>query len=141
MESLRTQDVEGSQLSEEEVEVVAELLARIGGNWYPERTRPALRAVGDRHREVARLIISTVKRSKAASQSDPGVGVSPEGKAFNFAGGDQLHVGATVIYRPPGEKRALTCRIERMERGRAYLVPAHREIGWVSPETLLLSKQ
>lgn len=131
-------------LSEEEVEVVAELLAGVGSNWYPERTRPALRAVGDRHREVARLILSAVKRSKEANQGVPGgsgAGGSPEGKTFNFAGDDQLHVGATVIYRPPGEKRALTCRIERMEHGRAYLVPANREIGWVSPETLVLSKQ
>jgi len=47
-------------------------------------------------------------------------------------------VGATVVYRPPGEKRALTCRIERMEHGRAFLVPAQREVGWVSVHTLLL---
>jgi hypothetical protein len=130
-------------LSEEEVELVAGMLAKIGGNWYPERTRPALRAVGDRHREVARLILDAVDRSKAedeAAQGGSGSSDLPEGKPFNFAGDDQLPVGTTVIYRPPGEKRALTCRIERREHGRAYLVPAHREIGWVSTQTLQLIK-
>ncbi|WP_246728485.1 hypothetical protein [Microvirga terricola] len=126
-------------MSDEEIEVVTELLARNGGNWYPERTKPALRAVSDRHREVARLILGAIDHSKAASQSAR-ASSAPEGKAFNFTTDDQLHVGATVIYRPPGEKRALTCRIERMEHGRAYLVPADREIGWVAPETLVLQK-
>lgn len=129
-------------MSEEEVELVAELLARVGGTWYPERTKPALRAVSNRHREVARLILDVVERSQAAEQEALEAGSTsdgaPEGKAFNFAGEDQLHVGATVVYRPPGEKRALTCRIERMEHGRAYLVPAQREVGWVPGHTLLL---
>jgi hypothetical protein len=41
------------------------------------------------------------------------------------------------VYYPPGDKRTLTCRIEKLEHGRAYLVPAHREIGWVSTHSLL----
>lgn len=127
-------------MSDNRVELVAELLAKIGGTWYPERTRPALRTVGNRHREVARLILMTIQSSAAAKQSAAG-DLAPEsiveGKAFNFAGEDQLHVGATVVYRRPGDKRALTCRIEKMEHGRAYLVPADREIGWVSTHTLL----
>ena len=129
-------------MSEEEVELVAELLARVGGAWYPERTKPALRPVSNRHREVARLVLDAVERSKAAEEEALETGsasdATPEGRAFSFAGEDQLHVGATVVYRPPGEKRALTCRIERMEHGRAYLVPAQREVGWVSVHTLLL---
>lgn len=123
-------------MSDNRVELVAELLAKIGGTWYPERTRPALRTVGSRHREVARLILMTIQDSASSTQRETG-GPVPEGKAFNFAGKDQLHVGATVVYRRPGDKRALTCRIERMEHGRAYLVPADREIGWVSTHTLL----
>ncbi|KLK93588.1 hypothetical protein AA309_07960 [Microvirga vignae] len=46
---------------------------------------------------------------------------------------DQFHVGTVVVYRPPGDQRALTCKIEKIEDGRAYLVPVpHRPIGWVS---------
>ncbi|AWM86495.1 hypothetical protein C4E04_06945 [Microvirga sp. 17 mud 1-3] len=94
----------GNDVSEEEVELVAELLARVGGAWYPERTKPALRPVSNRHREVARLILDAVERSKAAEEEALETGspsdATPEGRAFSFAGEDQLHVGATVVYRP-----------------------------------------
>ena len=130
-------------MTDEEVELVAELLAKVGGSWFPERTRPALRTINNRHREVARLIIAEIERSRKASQQVAAENSSPAPKAssgndsFNFANEDQLYVGATVVYRRPGEKRATTCKIEKMDHGRAYLVPYHREIGWVSTHTLL----
>ena len=128
-------------MTDEEVELIAELLAKVGGSWFPERTRPALRTINTRHREVARLLIDELDRAKgakdqAALESNP----TPEasgGDPFNFASDDQLYVGATVVYRNPGEKRAVTCKIEKMDHGRAYLVPHHREIGWVPTHTLL----
>jgi hypothetical protein len=43
-----------------------------------------------------------------------------------------------VVYRPPGDQRAITCRVERVEEGRAYLVPAPRaDVGWVSLDNLM----
>jgi len=55
----------------------------------------------------------------------------PERATVSDPGG--IQVGATVVYRPPGDQRAITCRIERIEDGRAYLVPVARpDIGWIS---------
>ncbi|KLK91155.1 hypothetical protein AA309_22185 [Microvirga vignae] len=132
-------------MNQDKVEAVAELLAKVGSNWYPERTRPALRTISKRHRVVAQLILAELDKLSDAEQDSESVDGSPsenldDVNAFNFAGDDQLYVGAAVVYRPPGEKRAITCLIDRMEHGRAYLVPAHREIGWVSTQTLSLPK-
>ncbi|RDI58644.1 hypothetical protein DES45_105167 [Microvirga subterranea] len=134
-----------TQMTEDEVEAIAELLAKVSGNWYPERTRPALRTINKRHRDVAQLILTELEQLKGADE-DGGSTAGPaeerpdDANAFNFAGDDQLYVGAAVVYRPPGEKRAITCWIEKMEKGRAFLVPAQREIGWVSTKTLSLPK-
>ncbi|WP_230532813.1 hypothetical protein [Microvirga roseola] len=126
-------------MSDEEVEKIAELLAKVGGSWFPERTKAALRAINSRHRDVARLVIAELDRTRGVEQEADSTGSPASGGAdpFNFAQDDQLYVGATVVYRPPGEKRAITCRVEKMDHGRAYLVPAPREIGWVSVHTLL----
>jgi len=129
-------------MTEEEIERVAELLAKVGGSWFPERTGPALRVVNNRHRDVARLILAELDRAKAAKEEADSLASaaadnSSRGDSYTFANEGQLHVGAMVVYRPPGEKRAITCTIERMDHGRAYLVPVHREIGWVSTHTLL----
>ena len=119
-------------MTDDEVEIVAQLLARVGGSWYPEqRMRPALRPVMTRHRDVARLVLAAIAREKSASDQD-----GPGANAFNFADDEQLYVGATVVYRPPGEKRAITCRIGKMDHGRAYLAAAPQEIGWVPVRSL-----
>lgn len=128
-------------MTEDKIELVAELLAKVGGNWYPERTRPALRTISKRHQAVAQLVLTELEQFSGSNQSTVSVDGSDsetvdEASAFNFAGDDQLYVGAAVVYRPPGEKRAITCLIEKMEHGRAYLVPAQREIGWVPTQTL-----
>jgi hypothetical protein len=129
------------ELTEEEIKLVAEVLANIGGNWYPERARSEPKPVTNRHREVARLIVAAVERSKAANQSATEVGSaserSLEAPSSNGTEDDKLHIGATALYRPPGDKRTFACRIEKLEDGRAYVVPEHREIGWVSTHSLL----
>ncbi|WP_133239311.1 hypothetical protein [Microvirga sp. KLBC 81] len=128
-------------MTEEEIKLVAEVLANIGGNWYPERARSEPKPVTNRHREVARLIVGAVERSKAANQSATDVGSasdrSVEAQSPNGTEDDKLNVGAKVLYRPPGDKRTFPCRIEELEGGRAYVVPEHREIGWVSTHSLL----
>lgn len=127
-------------MTEEEIKLVAEMLAKIGGNWYPERAQSAPRAVNNRHREVARIIIEAVDRSQAADRAAEG-SPPPEGPrdvaAPNEIESGELHVGASVLYRPPGDKRMLACRVEQLEGGRAYVVPELREIGWVSTHSLL----
>jgi hypothetical protein len=129
------------ELTEEEIKLVAEVLANIGGNWYPERARSESKPVTNRHREVARLIVAAVERSKAANQNATDIGSaserSLEAPSSNSAEDEKLHVGATALYRPPGDKRTFACRIEKLEGNRAYVVPEHREIGWVSTHSLL----
>lgn len=120
-------------MAEDQVEIVADLLARIGGSWYPDRTRNALRVVSDRHREVARLVFEALGRPTDTAQDEQ---TGAAATSFNFAKDDQLYVGATVIYRPVGEKRAITCQVEKMDRGRAFLVPVDPEVGWVPMRTI-----
>lgn len=131
------------EMTEEEVETIAGLLAQVGGAWYPERTRPALRTINKRHRDVAQLLLATLERLRgedAEPAEEPTLERADGDNAVTFAAEDQLYVGATVVYRPPGEKRAIACRIDRMEKGRAYLVPFSDEIGWVPTHTLSPSK-
>lgn len=132
-------------MSDEEVELVARLLAKIGGTWYPDRIGSPPRPVSNRHREVAQLVVDTVDRLHATRHHNPDddvpSGQSVEDDASRMIVEDQFHVGAVVEYRPPTDKRALTCRIEKIEGGRAYLIPASPEIGWVSTHTLLPLEQ
>jgi hypothetical protein len=132
-------------MTEEEIEVVAQELAKIGGvPWYPGRTRePLLRAVGERYRDRARIAIAALERLKASKESAAAPQASPsEGSVGTTSPasepGDHLQVGAVVVYRPPGDRRAMPCRIKQLENGRAYLVPCPpSDIGWVSLEDLL----
>ena len=124
------------EMNEQEVEAVAELLAKVGSSYYPERTRPTLRTINNKHREIAQLVLAALEKVRGAQRKASDDARSDGGASFNFADADLLYVGATVVYRPPGEKRAVTCLIEKMERGRAYLVPASQEIGWVPTHTL-----
>ena len=54
-------------MSDDEIEVVAEELAKAGGpSWYPGRVRgPLLRLVTDRHREQARAVIALLGQLRA----------------------------------------------------------------------------
>ncbi|QRM27791.1 hypothetical protein [Microvirga sp. VF16] len=128
-------------MTEEEIEAVAEELAKAGGtSWYPGRTRGALlRPVSERYRDRARLAIAALDRVRAnhgGMQSESQQTPPPHQNAL-ASNPDDVHVGAVVVYRPPGDQRAIACRIDRLEEGRAYLVPAPRpDIGWVSLDSL-----
>lgn len=124
-------------MTDEEIEAVAEELAKAGGtSWYPGRTRgPLLRSVSERYRDRARLAIAALDRVRAGKDPHAGQEAAEDAPALEHrpAGSpSRIQVGDTVVYRAPGDQRAITCRIERLEDGRAYLVPAPRpDIGWV----------
>jgi hypothetical protein len=131
-------------VTEDEIEAVAEELAKAGGlSWYPGRERgPLLKVVSDRYRDRARLAIAALDRyraQKAGAGSTDSVEaeVPPAHTEAGTASDATIQVGATVVYRPPGEQRAYPCRVKRIEGGRAYLVPHLRAwTGWVSIEDL-----
>jgi hypothetical protein len=131
-------------MTEEEIEAVAQELAKVGGlSWYPGRPQgPLLRAVSERYRDRARVAIAALERLKARKerrvepQSSPLESSvcqnSPSAEEVNH-----LQVGAVVVYRPPGERRTMACQIQKIEAGRAYLVPCPQsEVGWVSLDDL-----
>jgi hypothetical protein len=123
-------------MTEEEVEVVAEELAKIGGTaWYPGRGRgPLLRVVTDRYREQARAVIAALERKRASSEAavSPDAAVDENSDVDRPFGTNAVHdirPGATVIYRPAGDQRAYPCRVVEI-RG-----PILRTcIGWISTE-------
>jgi len=130
-------------MTDEEIEAVAEELAKIGGlSWYPGRTDgPVLRPISARYRDRARVAIAALDRVRAGReasdmlQSSTAINGSAAASASDH--GDRLEVGAVVVYRPPGDQRAVTCRIEKMDEGRAYLVPCPKpDFGWVSLDDL-----
>jgi hypothetical protein len=130
-------------MTEEEIEAVAEELAKAGGlSWHPGRTQgPLLRTVSERYRDRARLAIEALDRLRARNQDLN----APQGSALetrakegpNSSPENGLQAGAIVVYRPPGDRRAIPCRIEKLEEGRAYLVPCPKpDIGWVELDNL-----
>ena len=134
-------------VTEDEVEAVAEELAKAGGvAWYPGRERgPLLRIVSDRYRDRARLAIAALDRYRAhkagvAPADTPDsidVRPIPEQPAARTVSDGALRVGTTVVYRPPGEQRAYPCRVEKIEGGRAYLAPFLRPwTSWVPIQDL-----
>jgi hypothetical protein len=50
---------------------------------------------------------------------------------------DALLVGSTVLYRPPGDRRAYPCQVEKIDGSRAYLVADTKPFaGWVDVASL-----
>ena len=135
-------------MTEEEVEVVAEELAKVGGvTWYPGRVKGTLmRVVCDRYRYRARAAIEALERHRAArqgslSQDNEKTDVLPPPHTGTSLCNDDIKPGATVIYRPPGDRRAYSCRVVEIEGNRAYLAPILRACtDWVSIEHLMPSK-
>jgi hypothetical protein len=138
-------------MTEEEIEIVAEELAKIGGvAWYPGREKGALmRVVCDRYRDRAKVAIEALDRFRAGQQASASLSQDnrqheeeqrkqPAHSALN----DGIRPGATVIYRPPGDRRAYSCRVVEIEGDRAYLAPILRACtDWVSIEHLVPSRQ
>jgi hypothetical protein len=123
-------------MTEEEIEIVAQEMAKIGGTtWYPGRTNGAvLRVVNERYRDRARVAIAALERLRAGKEALNDT--SPPHESAPSAD-PSLKVGTIVVFRPLGERRAVTCRIEKLEEGRAYLVPCPKpDIGWTSLENL-----
>jgi hypothetical protein len=127
---------------DDEVEAVAVELAKVGGaSWYPGRTKgPILRVVSDRFRDRARVAIAALDRFRA-SKNQAAVSGEADRSAMEPVEDDPEgrlpELGSIVVYRPPGEQRAISCRVTRAEGGRVYLVPLPRpDIGWVSVDTL-----
>jgi hypothetical protein len=131
-------------MTEEEVEVVAEELAKIGGTaWYPGRQRgPLLREVTEPYREQARAVIAALERMRASSDAavsaDPIVGGNhPVDESSRTDVAPNVRPGATVIYRPAGGQRAYACRVVEIRGSQAYLAPILRTcIGWISIENI-----
>jgi hypothetical protein len=136
-------------MSEDEVEVVAEELAKIGGTaWYPGRQPgPLLREVTERYREQARAVIAALERRRAGSEAavcpDLAVGENRDADMSSQTDAiDTIRPGATVIYRPAGDQRAYPCRVVEIRGSQAYLAPILRTcIGWISIETLQMSPE
>lgn len=125
-------------MTEEEIEVVAEELAKIGGvAWYPGREKGSiLRVVSDRYRDRARAAIEALDRFRASNQS---VVVQDNATAPQHSvSSDEIKPGSTVVYRPPGDRRAYPCRVVEIEGSKAYLTPIMRACtDWVSIEHLV----
>jgi hypothetical protein len=136
-------------MTKEEVEVVAEELAKIGGTaWYPGRQPgPLLREVTERYRGQARAAIAALERvrtsSEAAVPSDDLKGVDSEVANFSKPNAiPDIRPGATVVYRPAGDQRAYPCRVVEIRGSQAYLAPILRTcVGWIAIETLYLSPE
>ena len=127
-------------MTDDEVEAVAEELAKAGGvAWYPSRTRgPLQRIVSDRYRDRARLAIAALERYRAhkAGMAPPD-NIEARPPQGSTASDGILQVGTTMVYRPPGEQRAYPCRVEKIEGGKAYLVPYLRPwTSWVPIQDL-----
>src|SRR5215203_6694233 len=110
-------------MTDDEVDWVAAELAKAGGvSWYPGRERGPLKVVSDRYRDRARLAIAALERYRASKpDAAPPVEIEaelhePEAHASHPPAPDNaLVVGSMVLYRPPGDRRAYPCQIEKIE--------------------------
>jgi hypothetical protein len=139
-------------MTDEEIEIVAEELAKIGGvAWYPGREKGTLmRVVCDRYRDRARVAIEAIDRYRASRQASAALSQDnrqatklPQTERSSHSDEQEsIRPGTTVIYRPPGDRRAYSCRVVEIEGNRAYLAPILRACtDWVSIEHLVPSPQ
>jgi hypothetical protein len=118
-------------VTNEEVEVVAEELAKAGGlSWYPGRTQGALlRPVSERYRDRAGMAIAALERFRAGTQA-PG-GPQSCSSQMTLANKDQkplapdtLQIGSIVVYRPPGNGGQCRAGLRNWRRGVPIWCPA-----------------
>ncbi|MBM6596313.1 hypothetical protein [Microvirga pudoricolor] len=128
-------------MTEDEIEVVAEALAKAAGMAWCSgygRTSPQ-RLVSERYRDRARTAIATIDRLRQNREAP----CRQDNAAFEEDGsGDTLprppvKLGAMVIYKPHGDRRGYSCRVVKIEGSRAYLQPIIKACtGWISIENL-----
>src|SRR3954463_7575787 len=93
-----------STMTEQEIEVVAEELAKIGGtSWYPGREHgPLMRVVSDRYRDRARIAIAALDRLRAGhdipnfQECAMNINHTADEKP-SPSSGDDIQPGATVV--------------------------------------------
>jgi hypothetical protein len=133
-------------MTEDEVEVVAAELAKAGGvGWYPGRERGPLKHVVNRYRDRARLAIAALDRFRAGLQGSgatDGIDIGPlelsSGTSSHSAPDHSFQAGSLVLYRPPGDRRAYPCRVDKVEGSRVHLVPEIKACtGWIDASKLL----
>jgi hypothetical protein len=142
-------------MDEQDVEAVAQALAATDGiRWHKERVSdPLLKAVYGRYRDRAGLVIAALDRCRAkqavSDKLAPEV-VEDANSPAGLASGDQLQssdqpyirVGTDVFYRPPRDRRAVLCSVQKVQDGRAYIVPYSKpQFGWVDLDELQLVNQ
>ncbi len=130
-------------MTDEEVEVVAAALAQAGGMAWHHGSEPnaITRVVADRYRDRARASIAALDRFRAGrdlgGSLDQESGRASEEVTTAYRQGQDISPGDSVIYRPPGDRRAYTCRVVELRGDRAYLTPVlGKNVGWVSIEHL-----
>jgi hypothetical protein len=129
-------------MTDEEIAVVAEELARSGGpSWYSGRVQGLLmRVLTDQYREQARVVITALDHLRTGGGDTSQVpDARRDGTPATFRRNPISDVppGATIIYHPSGEQRAYPCRVVEIWGDRAYLAPILRTCaGWVSMERL-----
>jgi len=124
-------------MTDDEIELVAAELAKAGGlSWYPERERGPVKVIADRFRERARKVIEALDRHRDGRERR-GIG-SAGAPAFGRQPDDALQVGSTVVYRPPGDRRAYACRVEQVDGHRIFITPEMRTCtGWIDMHEVL----
>ena len=133
-------------MTEDEVEVVAAELAKAGGvGWYPGREHGPLKHVVNRYRDRARLAIAALDRFRAGLQGSgatDGIDIGPlepgSGTSSHLTPDHSFQAGSLVLYRPPGDRRAYPCRVDKVEGSRVHLVPDIKSCtGWIDVSQLL----
>jgi hypothetical protein len=131
-------------MTDDEVEAVAAELAKAGGvSWHSGQERGPLKLVMDRYRDRARLAIAALERVRAAKQAHSPDPMEIEQVGLNLqasldpASHDGIAVGSLLLYRPPGDKRAYSCRVHKVDGSRVFLVPDIPTCtGWVDLDNL-----
>ena len=131
-------------MTDDEVEVVAAELAKAGGlSWHSGQGHGPVKLVMDRYRDRARLAIAALDRFRIAKQgtaSDPveTAQLAPSAQPNLQPTSDNgISVGSMVLYRPPGDKRTYSCRVEKVDGSRIYLVPELPTCtGWIDLKNL-----
>jgi hypothetical protein len=131
-------------MTDDEVEAVAAELAKAGGvSWHSGQERGPLRLVMDRYRDRARLVLAALERVRAAKQAHSPEPMKIEPVSRNLradldpASHERVAVGSLLLYRPPGDKRAYSCRVQRVDGSRVFLVPDIPTCtGWVDLDNL-----